>query len=82
MCGLHPCSNVTNRLVGTLGWQPGRVGHGSDLEVRQPCQALRQTYGQALPRDPPREQAAGISQGCFKGRHSHPKADAFKHTQL
>lgn len=31
VCGLHPCRNVTKRLVGTLGWQPGRVGHGSDL---------------------------------------------------
>lgn len=31
MRGLHPRCNVTNRLVGTLGRQPGRVGHGSDL---------------------------------------------------
>lgn len=31
MRGLHPRCDVANGLVGTLGWQPGRVGHGSDL---------------------------------------------------
>lgn len=35
MSGLHPCCNVTNRLVGTLGRQPGRVGHGSNLRGKQ-----------------------------------------------
>lgn len=42
MRGLHPCCNVTNRLVGTLRRQPGWVGHGSNLrEENKSCAYIR-----------------------------------------